>query len=59
MSQFGMSALPPKADMCSALNHVCFGPIATKTTKSERDANAALTADDGAVIAGCTFALLT
>jgi hypothetical protein len=23
-----MSALPPKADMCSALIYVCFGPIA-------------------------------
>jgi hypothetical protein len=23
-----MSALPPKADICSALAHVCFGPIA-------------------------------
>src|SRR5215471_13673484 len=23
-----MSALPPKADMCSATHHVCFGPIA-------------------------------
>ena len=23
-----MSALPSKADMCSALAHVCFGPIA-------------------------------
>ena len=23
-----MSALPPKADMCSALGHVCFVPIA-------------------------------
>src|SRR5215470_7785467 len=23
-----MSALPPKADMCSAIRHVCFGPIA-------------------------------
>src|SRR5262245_38524902 len=23
-----MSALPPKADMCSALVHVCFGPKA-------------------------------
>src|SRR5215813_10306563 len=23
-----MSALPPKADMCSATAHVCFGPIA-------------------------------
>jgi hypothetical protein len=22
-----MSALPPKADMCDALAHVCFGPI--------------------------------
>jgi hypothetical protein len=25
-----MSALPPKADMCSALTHVCFGPIPLK-----------------------------
>jgi hypothetical protein len=24
-----MSALPPKADMCSALTHVCFGPKRT------------------------------
>jgi hypothetical protein len=24
-----MSALPPKADMCSALAYVCFGPITT------------------------------
>jgi hypothetical protein len=23
-----MSALPPKADMCGASGHVCFGPIA-------------------------------
>ena len=27
-AQKGMSALPPKADMCSALAHVCFVPIA-------------------------------
>src|SRR4029450_3753701 len=27
-----MSALPPKADMCSALAHVCFGPIADSCT---------------------------
>jgi len=26
--QNGMSALPPKADMCSAVVHVCFGPKA-------------------------------
>jgi hypothetical protein len=26
--QKAMSALPPKADMCSALAHVCFGPKA-------------------------------
>ena len=26
--QNGMSALPPKADMCSALGHVRFVPIA-------------------------------
>jgi len=25
--QNGMSALPPKADICSASAHVCFGPI--------------------------------
>jgi hypothetical protein len=25
--QNGMSALPPKADICSALVHVCFVPI--------------------------------
>jgi hypothetical protein len=27
-AQKDMSALPPKADMCSALTHVCFVPIA-------------------------------
>ena len=27
-SQTAMSALPPKADMCSARAHVCFGPEA-------------------------------
>jgi hypothetical protein len=26
--QKAMSALPPKAEMCSALAHVCFGPKA-------------------------------
>jgi hypothetical protein len=26
--QKAMSALPPKADMCSATAHVCYGPIA-------------------------------
>jgi hypothetical protein len=26
--QKAMSALPPKADMCGANEHVCFGPIA-------------------------------
>jgi|GEM_PF-924030 hypothetical protein len=26
--QNGMSALPPKADMCVALAYACFGPIA-------------------------------
>jgi len=29
-----MSALPPKADMCSALAYVCFGPIADIATYS-------------------------
>jgi hypothetical protein len=28
MPQMVMSALPPKADMCGAIAHVCFGPIA-------------------------------
>ena len=28
MCQMVMSALPPKADMCGALPHVCFGPKA-------------------------------
>jgi hypothetical protein len=28
MPQMVMSALPPKADMCGALDHVCFGPEA-------------------------------
>jgi hypothetical protein len=27
-----ISALPPKADICSALTHVCFGPIADIST---------------------------
>jgi hypothetical protein len=29
--QKAMSALPPRADMCSAIHHVCFGPIADIT----------------------------
>jgi len=28
MPQMVMSALPPKADVCSANRHVCFGPKA-------------------------------
>jgi hypothetical protein len=28
MPQTVMSALPPKAELCGALGHVCFGPIA-------------------------------
>src|SRR5262245_60964305 len=30
--QKGMSALPPKADICDALTDVCFGPIADIVT---------------------------
>jgi hypothetical protein len=30
-----MSALPPKADMCGAIAHVCFGPIADIRQKSQ------------------------
>jgi len=32
-----MSALPPKADMCSALAYVCFGPKADIAPKSVND----------------------
>jgi hypothetical protein len=35
-----MSALPPKADMCSALAHVCFGPIADIVAASKLFASA-------------------
>jgi hypothetical protein len=28
LRQTVMSALPPKADMCTAISHVCFGPEA-------------------------------
>src|SRR5262245_11664270 len=31
-----MSALPPKADMCGALRHVCFGPKADSCTAAKR-----------------------
>src|SRR5262245_10512630 len=31
--QNAMSALPPKADMCGALGHVCFGPKADICSK--------------------------
>jgi len=34
--QKGMSALPPKADMCSAARDVRFGPIAVAPTRSRR-----------------------
>ena len=34
--QNGMSALPPKADMCSAPAHVRFVPIADMRTRKER-----------------------
>jgi hypothetical protein len=30
-----MSALPPKADMCGALGHACFGPIADSYTAAK------------------------
>jgi len=32
MPKWSLSALPPKADMCGALGHVCFGPIADIAT---------------------------
>ena len=30
-----MSALPPKADICGALTHICFGPIANSCTAAK------------------------
>jgi hypothetical protein len=35
-SQNVMSALPPKADMCGALAHVRFGPIAASCSAAKR-----------------------
>jgi hypothetical protein len=35
MPHMVMSALPPKADMCGALAHVCFGPIADIAARHE------------------------
>jgi hypothetical protein len=35
ISDQSMSALPPKADMCSAQAHVCFGPIADSCTAAK------------------------
>jgi len=35
-----MSALPPKADMCSANRHVCFGPKADIRPTSDEHSNA-------------------
>jgi len=34
--QNGKSALPPKADMCSAIADVCFGPIADSCTATNQ-----------------------
>ena len=34
--QTGMSALPPKADMCGATSDVRFGPIADSCTAAKR-----------------------
>jgi len=36
LPQRGMSALPPKADICGALVHVCFGPKADSCTAAKR-----------------------
>jgi hypothetical protein len=32
-----MSALPPRADMCSATRHVCFGPKADMAARKQKD----------------------
>jgi hypothetical protein len=38
--QKGMSALPPKADMCGALAHVCFVPKADMCSSYRQDRGA-------------------
>src|SRR5262245_31298417 len=38
LPQTVMSALHPKADMCTAIAHVCFGAIADITVRVEREA---------------------
>jgi len=35
-----MSALPPKADVCGANRHVCFGPIADIGSTSDEHSDA-------------------
>jgi hypothetical protein len=40
--QNGMSALAPKADICSVLANVCFGPIADTGLHKEKDRLAAV-----------------
>src|SRR5262245_50969671 len=36
LQQTVMSTLPPKADMCGAMAHVCFGPIADNSLRRRR-----------------------
>src|SRR5262245_54096509 len=42
--RYCMSALPPKADMCIAQPHVCFGPIADMASYSRTSSARASTA---------------
>jgi hypothetical protein len=41
-----MSALPPKADMCGALTHVCFGPKADIVIRVQINEKASFTSDE-------------
>jgi hypothetical protein len=46
------SAFPPKADICSALTHVCFGPIADNTGHRPCDERSAFTTERHGCSAG-------
>ena len=53
-AQKSMSALPPKADMCSATRHVCFVPIAD-ILASQRDVRSYL--ESGHLLASIEYPL--
>src|SRR4029453_19258986 len=52
-----MSALPPKADMCSAPSHVCYGPKADILPIHSITTSARPSSDIGKVIPSCLAVL--